>query len=80
MAQWVKNLTAATWVAVEVWVQSLAQCNGLKDPALWFGFNPRPRNFHVLWVQPFKKKKKKCQIFHLLPVLQKPNYVKTSVV
>lgn len=28
--QWVKPLTAVTQVAVEVWVQSPAQCNGLK--------------------------------------------------
>ena len=34
MAQWVKNLTAAIWVAVEVWVRSPAQCSGLKDPAM----------------------------------------------
>lgn len=25
MAQWVKNLTAEAWVAMEVWVRSLAQ-------------------------------------------------------
>ena len=34
MAPWVKNLTAAVWVTVEVQVQCLAQCSGLKDPAL----------------------------------------------
>ena len=34
MSQWVKNPTAAAQVAVEVWVQSLAQGSGLKDPAL----------------------------------------------
>ena len=34
VAQWVKNLTAAAQVTAEVWVQSLAQCNGLKDLAL----------------------------------------------
>jgi len=31
VAQWVKNLTAAVWVAAEVWAQSLAQGRGLKD-------------------------------------------------
>ena len=30
MLQWVKNLTAVAQVAMEVWVQSLARCNGLK--------------------------------------------------
>ena len=34
MAQWVKNLTAAAQVTAEVWVCSLAQSSGLKDPAL----------------------------------------------
>ena len=33
MAQWVKNPTAAARVAVEAWVQSLAQCIGLKNLA-----------------------------------------------
>ena len=31
MAQWVKNLTTAAWVAMEVHVQFLAQHSGLKD-------------------------------------------------
>lgn len=34
MAQWVKNPTAAAWVAVEVRVWFLARHNGLKHPAL----------------------------------------------
>ena len=34
MAQWVKNLTAAIWVAAEAQVQSLAPCSGLKDLTL----------------------------------------------
>ena len=34
MAQGVKNLTAAAWVAMEVWVQSPTWHSGLKDPAL----------------------------------------------
>ena len=34
MAQQVKNLTAAAQVTVEVQVPSLAQCRGLKAPAL----------------------------------------------
>ena len=33
MAQWVKNPTAAAWVATEAWVWSLAQYSGLKDLA-----------------------------------------------
>ena len=32
MALWVKNLMATAWVAAEVWVRSLAQGSGLKDP------------------------------------------------
>ena len=34
VTQWVKNPTAAAWVAVELRFQSLAQYSGLKDPAL----------------------------------------------
>ena len=34
MAQWVKNPTAAAWVATEAWVQSPAQHSLLKDPGL----------------------------------------------
>ena len=33
MVQWVKNLTAVTWVAAEAQVLSPAQCRGLKDLA-----------------------------------------------
>ena len=33
VVQWVKNLTTVVQVAAEVWVQSLAWCSGLKDPA-----------------------------------------------
>ena len=39
MVQWVKNPATAAWIAVEVRVQSLSRCSGLKDPALpqlWF--------------------------------------------
>ena len=59
MVQWVKNLIAAAWVAVEVWVQSLVSRDTLKNPAmsqlwcrsrLWLGLNPWPRNFHMLQV------------------------------
>ena len=61
MVQWVKNLTAVARVAVEVWVQSLTQCSGLKDPMLlklwhglqlWLRFNSWPENFHMPQVQP----------------------------
>ena len=54
MAQWVKSPTAMAWVAAEVWVQSLAQHSGLKDPVLpqlWHRFGPWPGNFHMTWVQ-----------------------------
>ena len=34
LEQWVKNLTAAAQVSAEVQVRSLAQHNGLQDPAL----------------------------------------------
>ena len=30
VAQWVKNLTAGAQVTMEAWVQSLAQCNGIR--------------------------------------------------
>ena len=49
LVQWVKNLTAAALVTVEVQVQSLACCRGLKDLALlqlwhrsqlWLRFSP----------------------------------------
>ena len=62
MVQWVKNLTAVAWIAVEAWFQSLTGFSGLKGPALlqvWLGFNPWPGNFHKPWVWPLKKKKKK---------------------
>lgn len=31
VVQWGKNLTAASWVAAEVWVRAPARCSGLKD-------------------------------------------------
>ena len=34
VAQWVKNPTAASWVAVEAWDQSPAQCGGFKGSAV----------------------------------------------
>ena len=34
MVKWVKNLTAAAWVAAETWVQSPAWRGGLKDAGL----------------------------------------------
>ena len=63
MVQWVKNLTAVDWLSTEVWVLSLAQCSGFKDPALlqlwqksqlWLGFNPWPGYLHM----PKKRKKR----------------------
>ena len=42
VAQWVKNLTIAAQVAVEVWVRSLAQRSGLRYPALlWVWHRPQ---------------------------------------
>ena len=43
----------------------------VKDPALsllwsllWHGFNPWSENFHMLWAQPKKKKKKReCRLY-----------------
>ena len=55
--QWVKNLTAVAWVALEARVQSLAQHSGLKDLVLLqlqcrlqlrLRFSPWPGNFHML--------------------------------
>ena len=65
MAQWVRNPTALAWVASEVWVRAPAQDSGLKDQAmlqLQLGFNPWPKNFHMPWVQPFKKERKAVPI------------------
>ena len=61
---WVKNPTAVAWVAVEVWVQSPFQHNGLKDPVLhilqlWLEFSPQPGNFCMPWVWSLKKKAEK---------------------
>ena len=56
VVQWVKNLMAAVWVAVKVWVWTQAWQSGLKDPVLpqlWcrvelqLRFNPWPKNFHM---------------------------------
>ena len=47
MAHWVKNPAISAWVTGEAWVQFLAHCSGLKDPALVqlrLGFSPWPRN------------------------------------
>ena len=43
VAQWVKNLTVVAWVALEMQDQSLAQCSGLKNPAL----SPLPLGFNI---------------------------------
>ena len=57
MVQWIKNTTVVASVAVDICVQSLAQCSGLKDPALlhlwhmsqlWPRFSFWPGNFHLL--------------------------------
>ena len=62
MAQWVKNSIAAARVTSETQVQSLAQCNGLKDLALLqlkSRFSPRPGNFHMVQVQQGRKEGRK---------------------
>ena len=65
MVQWVKNLTAAAWVAAEVQVCFPVQHSGLKDPVLlqlWHGlqlqlrFNPWPGSLNMPGVQPSKEK------------------------
>ena len=65
MVPWVKNLTGVAGVPVEVWVQSLAWCSGLKDLALChqrsqlqLGFHPWPGKFHRPWVWPLKNNNK----------------------
>ena len=58
MAQWVKHLTAAVWMAEELWVRFLAQSGGLKGSSaslLRLGINPLPRNFAGATIK-FKKK------------------------
>ena len=65
MVQWAKNPTAVVQVSVELWIQSPAQCNGLKDLALvqlrcrlqlWLEFSLLTGNFHAPRVWPLKKK------------------------
>ena len=54
VVQWVKNPITMAWVAVELEVQSLAQCSRVKDLALlqllhnsqlWLRFNPWAQEF-----------------------------------
>ena len=68
MAQWAKNPVAETGVTAEAWVQSLAQCCGLKDPALpqlWcrlqlqLGFHPWPQKLPYVYSGPIKKKRER---------------------
>ena len=50
MVKWLKNLTAAAWVAAEVQIQFPVWHTGLKDLVLlnlWLRFSSWPRNFHV---------------------------------
>jgi len=49
VVQWVKNLTPAALVAVEVWVQSPARWSGLKDPGLQLQlrFSPYARDVAI---------------------------------
>lgn len=66
VAQWIENLTAAAQATIEARIWSLARYNRLKNLVLhgcsaepWLGFNRRLRDFHMLQVQPLKKKKQK---------------------
>ena len=59
---WVKNLTAAAWVAAEArldpcavtaqWVKDLVLLQLWHRLQLWLRFNPWPGNFSMLWVKP----------------------------
>lgn len=54
-----QNPTTVAGAAVEVQDRSPILCGGLRDlvlPHLGLRFNPWPRKFHVLWMQPRKKK------------------------
>ena len=44
VVQWVKNPTAAAWVAAQVRIRSLAHCSGLKDPGFAAATFSVPRN------------------------------------
>ena len=41
------------------WVKKVSATAAGRRLQLWLGFSPWPRNIHILWVQPFKKKEKK---------------------
>lgn len=43
------------------WVKDLALPQLCHRLQLWLRFDPWPRNFHMLWVQPFKEKRKGTQ-------------------
>ena len=65
--QWVKNSTAVTQFAVEVWVQPLAQDSGLKDlalPQLWQSSAAVAQIQSLAWKLPYAVhvavKKKNC--------------------
>ena len=55
VVQWIKNPTAAAQVAAEA--QGTVYSIDLALPKLRLRFNLRPKNFHMLQVCPFKKKK-----------------------
>ena len=62
MAQWVKNPTAAAWVAEEMqlrfqWVKGSCLLQLRQRLQLWFRFSSWPGNFHMPWVWSFKKNK-----------------------
>ena len=80
VAQWVKNLTAKARVVAEMQVPSPAWHSGLKDLVLWLGFNPWPRYFHRVWVQPWnlnnKKERKKITPTSLSRVPQPPSPIR----
>ena len=57
MAQWVKDLVLSLWQhgfdpQPVQWVKDLVFPELWHKSQLWLGFDPCPRNFHMLWVQP----------------------------
>ena len=77
VSHWIKNLTAAARVAMEVQVQSLAQRSEFRDSPLlyrqcrlqlWLRFCPWPGNFHMPWLCPPLPPKKRKKNSHSLGV------------
>lgn len=63
MVRWAESLTAVVWVATEMGFKSQPGA-GVEDlvlSQLRLGFNPWPRNLHMLWAQPKQKTKTKSK-------------------